>query len=411
VTEPLTLCYVADATNIHVQRWLGFFVSRGHRVFCLSDKGGHIDGATVMGLPNRDSLKTKQGKQPSKTAVIKARARKIRQLVKEIKPDVMHAIFLVQRGWSAMLSGFTPLVISLMGPDLFLAENNYRHPLQFWRDQVFSALALKQCSMITAVSDDLLQTATRMTHGQVPVELIPLGTDPRLFRPDLNVEELRERLAVPVDAFIVLSPRQMMPRYNQATIIESIPLVLKELPQAIFIMKDTFGHAEERQTYVQRLKAQAEALGVNHAIRWVDEVPMAELPSYYALCDVVVSVPSTDGMPVSIFEAMASQKPLIVGDLPSYNEVVSHGQTGLRVPIGNSQVLARVIVKTHKNPALANRMVEEAQVPLHQYGIFHEQMMRVERYYQGLKSGQISPPPFISRMLNLLCMQLLVDFT
>jgi glycosyltransferase involved in cell wall biosynthesis len=410
VTQPLTLCYVADATNIHVQRWLGFFVTRGHRVYCLSDKGGTIDGATVIDLPNKDSL-APNGGRCSKTAVLKARARKIRTLLKEIQPDVMHAIFLTQRGWSAMLSGFSPLVITLMGPDMKLAQQDYRHSMQLRRDQMLSTLSLKQCSMITAVSDDLLQAATQMTGGRIPVELVPIGTEPSLFRADLDTTILRERLRLPEDAFIVLSPRQMTPHYNQGTIIDSIPMVLKDVPHAIFIMKDTFGHTEERKAYVHSLKERAESLGVNHAIRWVEEVPLTELPLYYALCSAVVSVPSSDGMPVTIFEAMATQKPLIVGDLPSYNEVIIHGQTGLRVPIRNSQVLARAITKIHKNPSLARRMVEEAQVPLHQYGIFTEQMMRMERYYQGLKFGDVSPPSVWQRFCNGFLMNLLVACT
>jgi glycosyltransferase involved in cell wall biosynthesis len=410
VPQPLTLCYVADANNIHVQRWLGFFVARGHRVYCLSDRGGAIEGATVIELPNRDKLLA-EGRRISKTAVLRARARKIRECLREIQPDVMHAIFLYQRGWSAMMSGFNPLVITLMGPDLNLALKNYRHRLQLRRDQIFGALSLNRCSMITAVSDDLVQTATRMTGGRIPVELIPLGTDPQYFRADLDTLPLRERLNISEDAFIVLSPRQMTPHYNQATIIDSMPLVLKELPHTVFIMKDTFGESEERRAYVQTLKARAESLGVAQAIRWVEQVPMAELPLYYALCDVVVSVPSTDGMPVTIFEAMATHKPVIVGDLPSYNEVVIHGQTGLRVPIRNSEVLARAITKIHKNPSLAKRMVEEAQVPLYQYGIFNEQMMRMERYYQGLKAGQIAPPPNWRRLLDGITMGLLTLVT
>ena len=379
-------------------------------MYCLSDKGGAIDGATVLPLPNRDTL-AEQGKTVSKTGVLKARARQIRHYLKEIQPDVMHAIFLYQRGWSAMMSGFSPLVITLMGPDLNLGQEQYRHSWQLRRDRIFGAFSLKQCSMITVVSDDLQQAANRMTHERVPVELIPLGTDTRMFHPDVDTSALRQRLNIPDDAFIVLSPRQMMPRYNQGVIIESIPLVLKDLPQAVFIMKDTFGYSEERRAYVQTLKDQAESLGVSHAIRWVDEVPMVELPQYYALCDVVVSIPSNDGMPVTIFEAMSTQKPLIVGDLPSYNEVIIHGQTGLRVPLRNSQVLARAISKIHHNPSLARRMVEEAQVPLHQYGIFSEQMMRVERYYQGLKNGDISKPPLGKRLLNSLLMNLLVTFS
>lgn len=407
----LTLCYVADATNIHVQRWLGYFVNRGHRVYCLSDKGGAIDGATVIALPNRDTLVEKGGNKVSKTAVIKSRNKAIRQAIKDIQPNVMHAIFLYQRGWSAAMTGFHPLVITLLGSDIYLPARNYRHPLQLWRDHVINALALKQCDMVTAVSDDLNQAANRMTLGLAPVELIPIGTDTALFHPDLDTTELREKLQLPEDSFVVLSPRQMTPHYNQITIIESIPRVLEEVPNAIFIMKDTFCNTPERQEYVRSLKELAQSLNVNHAIRWVEEVTMQELPLYYGVADVVVSVPSTDGMPVTIFEAMACQKPLIVGDLSSYNEVIIHGQTGLRVPIRNSQVLARAIIKIHKNPSLAKRMVEESQVILHQYGIFNEQMMRMERYYQGLISHDISTGHTIRKAISRFLFKLMVAFT
>lgn len=406
----LTLCYIADATNIHVQRWLDYFARRGHRVYCLSDKGGQIDGVSVILLPNRNTLLGK-GRKASKTAVMRARGRRIRQVVREIQPDIMHAIFLYNRGWSAALSGFHPLIITLLGSDVYLPVRHYRHALQLWRDKLMNTLALKQCDMVTAVSDDLLQAANRMTMGLTPSVLIPIGADPNLFHPDWDTTALRERLGIPEDSFVALSPRQMTPHYNQTTIIESIPAVLAEAPQTIFIMKDTFCNTPERQEYVLGLKGLAESLGVSHAIRWVEEVSMQELPLYYALSDVVVSVPSTDGMPVTLFEAMACHKPLIVGDLPSYNEVVIHGQTGLRVPVRNSQVLARAIIKIRKNPSLARRMVEESQVVLHQYGIFGEQMMRMERYYQGMLNRNLRPRQGFRKRLSGVLFRLLATLT
>src|SRR5262249_29416235 len=158
----------------------------------------------------------------------------------EIKPDLVHAIFLYQRGWSAVLSGFHPMIVTLLGSDVYLPTRHYRHPFQLWRDHAFNALSLKQCDMVTAVSDDLSQAANRMTLGLAPVEVIPIGTDPHLFKPEVDTTQLRERLRIPEDSFVVLSPRQITPHYNQGTILESIPRVLEELPQAIFVMKDTF---------------------------------------------------------------------------------------------------------------------------------------------------------------------------
>jgi len=123
---------------------------------------------------------------------------------------------------------------------------------------------------------------------------------------------------------------------------------------------------------------------------------------------VVVSVPSTDGMPVTIFEAMACRKPLIVGDLSSYNEVIIHGQTGLRVPVRNHQALAQAIIKVSKNTELVGRMIEESQLILQQYGLFDQQMRRMERYYHALKNRRMLTQPQLPRLMNLVLFNLAV---
>jgi glycosyltransferase involved in cell wall biosynthesis len=406
----LTLCYVADASNIHVQRWLSYFVERGYRIYCLSDKAGAIDGVTVIDLPNRDS-ELAAGHKASKMAVVRARGRQIRKYLAELKPDVLHAIFLYQRGWSAALSNFTPWIVTLLGSDIHLPVKHYRSKWHLRRDKLLNALALKQASLVTAVSDELAQAANRMTMGMVPVALVPLGINPELFQPKEASDALRSELDISEEAFVVLSPRQITPHYNQTTILESVPLVLESIPHAIFIMKDTFCNTPERQAHVEKLKALASSLNINHAIRWASEVPMSKLPDYYNLADVIVSVPSTDGMPVTIFEAMACQKPIIVGDLPSYNEVVIHGQTGLRVPIRNSQALAQAIIKINSNPNLMHRMVEESQLILQQYGLFDTQMARMERYYQGLAQNQLETTQSLGKSLSAFFFKCVIQFT
>jgi len=406
----LTLCYIADASNIHVQRWLSYFVDRGHRVYCLSDKEGHIDGVTILPLHNRDSL-IEAGRKASKMAVIRERSRQISRHLKELKPDVMHAIFLYQRGWSAALSRFSPWVVTLLGADIYLPGKHYRSKWQLRRDKLLNALSMKQANLVTAVSDQLAQSANRMTIGQVPVVLVPLGINPELFKPQDSSDLLREELHIPADCFVILSPRQITPHYNQTTILESIPTVLEQIPNAVFIMKDTFCNTSERQAHVEKLKTLADNLGVQHAVRWASEVPMSKLPDYYNLADIVVSVPTTDGMPVTIFEAMACKKTLIVGDLPSYNEVIIHGQTGLRVPIRNSEALAHAIVKIYNNPGLAQRMAEESQLILQQYGLFDTQMSRMERYYHGLADDQLKTANSFGKQLSRLLLQSIVQFT
>lgn len=409
-TNPLTLCYVADASNIHIKRWLGYFASHGHQVICLSDKTGKIPGVEVIPLPNRDSLLS-EGKKAGKMRVLKARAKVIKKVKKQYKPDILHAIFLYQRGWSAAWSGLKPLVITLLGSDIYLPKQHYRNKLHLFRDHCLNRVSLRKANLITAVTDDLAQTAIRRSGKKLDVELVPIGTDPKVFDPDKSADSLREKLDIANDAFVVLSPRQVTPLYNHDILIEAIPATIKEIPNAVFIIKDTFCEKEERKQYVASLKEKAEELGVNSAIRWESEVPFEELPLYYNLADAVVSIPSTDGMPVTLFDAMACESPVIVGDLPSYNEVIIHNRTGLRVPIRDVNALTQAIIRLAKEPELGQRLVEESQVILQQYGIFEQQMHRMERFYQALADNNAKSHKPLFNIFDRLLFRFLVQFT
>ncbi|MEM0950844.1 MAG: glycosyltransferase family 4 protein [Cyanobacteria bacterium P01_H01_bin.74] len=384
----LTLCFVADASNIHVKRWLGYFAEKEteYRVYCLSDKPGEIDGVSVHPLPNCTDKRVR-GKRVTKTTVLQARSKAIQAFCKVHRVDILHGIFLYQRGWAAALCGKTPLVLTLLGSDVYLPPQNYRSRFHLLRDKLLNALSLNQADLITAVSADLCQAAGQqliLKDKRPCIELIPIGTDTALFHDRVNAEALRTKLDLNESHFVVLSPRQITPHYNQKWLIESIPYVLKAVPNAVFILKDAFCNTNERKHYVNSLKALADTLKVSSAIRWVSEVPMAELPAYYTVSDVVVSIPKTDGMPVSLFESMACKRPVIVSDLPAYNHVITHGQTGLRVPLDQNKALAKSIEKIYNNPALAERLVEESQVVLYQYGIFNEQMRRMAQYYNTI---------------------------
>lgn len=397
---PLTLAYVADASSIHTRRLLSFFSNRGHKVYCLTDKrdASEIPGVSIIHLPNRDSL-LQAGAKANKTAVLKARTDAIRNFLKTTQPDILHALFLYQRGWSAASSGFHPLVTTLMGSDIYLPKQHYRSRLHFWRDELFNRLALQQADVITGVSPDLCRRAKHMFIGSKPVDFIPFGIEPEIFdvlpeNPTLYQERLRQKYHLPASAFIIYSPRQMTPLYNIATIIEAAPRVLAALPEAFFLLKNTGPDTPERKQYVQSLETLAERLNVSHAIRWVEKTPYEDLPEYYHLSDVVVSMPETDGLPVTFFEAMACRKPLIVGDLHAYEGFIDHLKTGLRVPLHQPAALAEAIIMLAHSPEHRNTLTSAAFSIYRKYGIFAEQMQKIEDHYYALLEGKRRKMPF-----------------
>jgi len=383
---PLRLCFVANSSNIHVKRWLSFFVARGHHVYCLSDHPEAIDGVMVLALPNRDTLLV-SGKKANKPAVIQARRKAIQTYLADIQPDILHAHYLYLRGWSAAMVDYHPLVITLLGNDIYLLPQYYRNRFHLWRDSLLNRMSMVQANLVTAVSPELATEAIKVVHQSVPVKVIPIGANFETFHPIADTKrlnQLRQMLNISLSQFVVFSPRVMTPLYNIDVIIAAIPEVLKTLPNAVFILKDTVPDNDERRAYVKALRDQVEALGVSDVVRWVGKTPYEELPLYYAVADCVVSIPENDGMPVTLFEAMACQTAVIAGDLPAYQDVIIHEKSGLRVPLKNPAALAQAIIRLAQDAALRTFCVENAFQIVQVQGNYHALLSQMEALYYDL---------------------------
>ena len=54
-------------------------------------------------------------------------------------------------------------------------------------------------------------------------------------------------------------------------------------------------------------------------VRFTGAIPHDEMPDYYRFADVTVSIPSSDGTPMSVLESMACGTPVLVSRIPNYD--------------------------------------------------------------------------------------------
>jgi len=80
-----------------------------------------------------------------------------------------------------------------------------------------------------------------------------------------------------------------------------------------------------------------------------------------ALCDVFVLPSLSEGMPLSLLEAMGAGVPSVATRVGGVSEVVDHGKTGLLVSPGDSQALAESIIKLLEDRTLARQMGQYAR--------------------------------------------------
>ena len=92
-------------------------------------------------------------------------------------------------------------------------------------------------------------------------------------------------------------------------------------------------------------------------VRWTGRQDMAKVLAEYERHDVLVMPSRNEGLPVALLEAGAAGVVPVVSDLPSgIPEVVCNGDTGWRVPVGDTRAFASAILALAREPSHVERM-------------------------------------------------------
>lgn len=165
----------------------------------------------------------------------------------------------------------------------------------------------------------------------------------------------REAWGIPAEAPVVGSVANVNPQKGIEYLIRAAPLVLREVPDAHFVVVGT-EYATHRD-YAARLRGELDALGIPPArFRFAGSRADVErvLPGFDV--KVISSVPASEGIPTTALEAMAVGVPVVTTDVGSAAEAVLDGQTGFVVaPLQEGPLAARVVELLH-DPELRRRL-------------------------------------------------------
>lgn len=375
----MRLCLIANPNSIHTQRWVRYFAGRGHDIHLIGEKP--LVAAPPEGIAFHDL--TRQTNARKLRYVIWAQT--VRRLVHEIRPDVLHAHQVASAGWLGAAAGYHPLLVTSWGSDLLLGTRRSMVQRQLAR------WVLGRADYVTCVSQPLAEAAQALGAPAYKVEVVHWGVDTELFHPgnaSAALSMTRERGAA--QSPLVLSIRGLRPIYNPLVIAQAIPAVLARRPDARFIVR-TYSVDTDLLAEFQRILAAGNA---THAVEYVgDLADDAAIADLYRQAAVVVSIPSSDGTPQSVLEAMACGAAPVMSDLPSLREWLRPDVEGLFVPVGDVAALAEAIVRLLGDDAL-RRSVQAAAVRLVQERADSRLWMRrYEQIYQQLAAGRCPQLP------------------
>jgi glycosyltransferase involved in cell wall biosynthesis len=266
--------------------------------------------------------------------------------------DLIHAHWVlpnaVPAALAARLRGL-PLVISLHGSDIFLAEQAV--PLA-----LTAGMTMRSAAMVTACSGDLRERAVRLGAPPAHVEVIPYGVDPQAFRPDAAAAaEVRAELGLPAAAPLIVTVSRLVYKKGLTYLLEAFPAVLAEHPCATLVLA---GYGDLRD----ELERRAHELGVAAHVRFPGQLERARAARYISAADVYV-VPSVrdqrgnvDGLPNALLEGMGAARPIVASCVAGIPEVITDGEHGLLVPERDPHALAAAISRLLGDRALAARL-------------------------------------------------------
>jgi colanic acid/amylovoran biosynthesis glycosyltransferase len=266
----------------------------------------------------------------------------VRRIARRIKPDVIHAHWLIPAGVSARgVSRRAPLVVTTLGGDLYALTGSF----PTWLKRRVAVAA----AVVTVMNADMAERAAAL--GARDVRVMPMGARFSVVAP-----------VAPPGPVRVLAVGRLVEKKGFGILLEA----LASVPDAVLTV---VGDGPEGDAL------RAAAAGLGDRVRFVGQLGRVELEAAYAESDIAVfpSRPAAsgdqDGLPVAMLEAMGSGLAVVASDLPGLNEAIIDGESGVLVAPGDAATLAAAIGELAANPAQRRALGEAAKVRAGAYSV------------------------------------------
>lgn len=343
----MKIVLLSSASSIHTVRWANGLLDAGHQVHVITQHpvvNPFAHGVTVHLFPFRGVW--------GYFSMVPA----VRRLLWDIRPDIVNAHYASGYGTTARLVNYRPWLLSVWGSDVYEFPN--KSLLHKWLVNSNLQAADRVASTSHCMADE-----TRKLAQELPkIPITPFGVDMDAYaghKPEPAEQKIK---------LVIGTVKTMKPKYGIDTLIEAFAVLQKALQnkgelRAPKIELRLVGGGE--QTADLRLLAMR--LGVADNVKFIGQVPHAQVPLELAKLDIYVALSRQESFGVAIIEAGAAGRPVVVSDVGGLPEVTVDGVTGFVVPRENIAAAAAAIERLVLDARLRHQMGRAGQAHVAQH--------------------------------------------
>ena len=273
---------------------------------------------------------------------------KIKKIIQLHQPDMVIAERTTSYGFLAALTGVNPIAIAQQGRTDLWPENSISIPLK----KRIQKYAFNKAHLIHAWGSVMAISMKDLGVDMDKVLVLPKGINTLKFtnKPHTNPNKIT-----------VIVTRALNPEYRHDIILKAFGILHQK---GVDFKLTIVGNG----ILLDSLKTLVQELQIKDKVEFTGQIPNTELPELLQESNFYISMPITEGLSASLFEAMASHCYPIVTDIAGNQSWIKHRENGQLIAIDDFKMLAEELLwsfenkEIRKNAIIQNRKFVEDNV-------------------------------------------------
>ena len=288
----------------------------------------------------------------------------IKKIIQKHQPDMVIAERTTSYGFLAALTGVKPVAIAQQGRTDLWPEKSILLPIK----KIIQHYAFNKADLIHAWGPVMTVSMRKAKVDMKKVLVLPKGID---------LEQFGNKKNTPSEKITAIVTRSFMPEYRHEVILQAFGILNQRGKDFVLTI---VGDGK----LLPMLKDLATKMNIEKKVVFTGRIPNTQLPELLQQSNFYISMPITEGVSASLFEAMASNCYPIVTDIPGNQSWIKHRENGQLITIGDIEMLADELLWAFENKEHCNTAVQKNRKFVEENADYNTNMEIIANKYHEL---------------------------